>query len=154
MITEIANIILLVIVGGGAVVALINVYQQNKKENTKEESNTMYLNDKIIALTDEREELEKALEELTIEGENLAEQLHNLDDILQGQEIKVECPCTQNTFVGVFVPEQDNFVKCDNCHEEINIRLESSVSVMPSSKTPDQIFDEVVKTYNKGGDNE
>ena len=144
--------LLVVAVAGFSVSYFIVNKQANKVQEKQVDSDVTHLNDKIKELEDSCKELSDNFNELTESYESTVEQNRELSEILDGQEAQVLCPCSENTFLGVFVPNQDNLVECSKCGEAINIVLAPTTSVMPSHKTTEQIFDEVSTLKEKEGE--
>lgn len=154
--SDIIVIILLAILAISLPTGIFIFLKKNKSKEVKEERNEdiniRYLEDRIGELTDSNEQWKDEFENLTTSFEAIDDHNREIMEILQGQEVSVECPCGKGGFIGVFVPNQDNLVKCEKCEENINITFTTHTSVMPSDKTPDQIFDEISAINSEGGE--
>jgi hypothetical protein len=130
------------------IVGLIGAYVIANKKNKK-----------LPAVVTVEDSLQKELDELKIESDTVSDEFSELEgqymalqgqneellEVLEGQEINVECPCGKNTFVGVFVVNEPNEVKCESCKETLSISFQPQITLLPDEKTSEQIFDEVTE---------
>lgn len=70
--------------------------------------------------------------------------LKNYEDIFDSQLVKLPCVCGGNTFEGLFSPNTDNIVVCENCKNKYKVTVDYQSVLISEPLDLNKQFDELV----------
>ena len=88
-----------------------------------------------------------AIEELTNTINEQHEVISEYEMIFDEHVVRIDCPCGQNTFEGLFPPNMENIVVCEKCNNKYRVEITHNVVLLAEPKNINlvQQFDEAVK---------
>lgn len=75
--------------------------------------------------------------------------LANYEQIFDSQLVKLPCICGGNTFEGLFSPNTDNIVECENCKNKYKVTVDYQSVLVSEPLDLEKHFDELVGKINQ-----
>lgn len=99
----------------------------------------------------------KRLEGMLVESDAVIseheEVLEDYENIFDGQVSEVPCVCGKNVFRGLFVPNVDNIIKCEECDSHYNVQVTLNPILISEPMDNEAAIEDLGKLHKELTDN-
>jgi hypothetical protein len=97
-------------------------------------------NDEIAKMLEESDEVIKQQEDIIAEQNEV---IQEYEEIFDGQVTRLDCPCGQNKFEGLFEANVENIVDCEKCGERCKVLVSFDTILMSKPLNNDEVMPQI-----------